>query len=100
MMRNSLGDRLVCIVVNSARIFVSPMDLFLVWSRIVRMIYDLVLIVMELQVTWDKDFMESMILTRYKNRGIVSENREKLRFAYRLISSMNPSTVSGILLDY
>ena len=76
-----MGDRLVCIVVNSARIFVSPMDLFLVWSRIVRMIYDLVLIVMELQVTWDKDFMESMILTRYKNRGIVSENREKLRFA-------------------
>ena len=60
------------------------------------MIYALVLIVMALQVTWDKALMESTILTRDQNRGIVSENRAKLRFSYRLRISTNPSDVSGI----
>ena len=60
------------------------------------MIYTLVLIVMALQTTQEKFLMESMILTRHLNRGIVSENTAMVRFVYSLSSSMKPLAVSGI----
>ena len=51
---------------------------------------------MALGATREKALMESMILTRAQNRGLVLDNSEKLRFAYRLSSSTKPSAVSGI----
>ena len=60
------------------------------------MIDALVLIAMSSQATREKALMESIILTRASNIGLVSENREKLRCAYRLSSSMKPLAVSGI----
>ena len=58
MMRNVLEESLLCIVYNSASIVVSPMDSFLIWSRIIQMIDALVLIVMDFWETQEKDFME------------------------------------------
>ena len=96
MTSHCLEERLVCIVYNSARTVVSPMENFLLWSRIIQMIDALVLIVMALQDTRDKALMESMILTRARNIGIVLEKRVNLMFAYNLSSSMSPSAASGI----
>ena len=78
------------------RIVVSPMENFLIWSRIIRMINALVLRVMALRATWEKSLMELINFTRDQKSGIVSENSAKLRFAYYLSSSINPSAVSEI----
>ena len=95
-MMHFLEDRLVCIVENSKRIVVSPMENFLLWSRIIQIIIAFVFMVMSSQVTREKALMELMTFKRDQNSGLVSENSVKLRFSYRLSSSINPSAVSGI----
>ena len=45
ILRHGLDEKLVYFVENSARISVSPMENFLLWSRIIQMIDALVLIV-------------------------------------------------------
>ena len=90
----------MCIVDNSERMVVSPMDNFLLWSRIIQIIYALVLRFMVSRETKDKALMESITFTRDRKSGIVSENSMKLRLAYRFISSINPSDVyriSGVI---
>ena len=59
------------IVENSDRIIVSPVEHFLLWDRIFHMIDALFLIVMASRVTQEKALMESMILMRSQNSGIV-----------------------------
>ena len=86
----------MCIVNNSAKIFVSPIENFLLWIRIILMINTLVLIVIASRATQDNALMEFMTLIRAHNRGLVSDNRANLRFVYCLSSSINPPAVSGI----
>ena len=86
----------MCIVDNSERMVVSPMDNFLLWSRIIQIIYALVLRVMVSRKNKDKALMESITFTRDRKSGIVSENSAKLRFTYRFSSSINLSAVSRI----
>ena len=86
----------MCIVDNSARTVIYPMENFLIWSRIIQIINALVLRVMALQATWEKALMGSINFKRARNSGLVSKNRATLRFAYRLSISINPLAVSGI----
>ena len=86
----------MCIVNNSAKIVVSPIENFLLWIRIILMINTLVLIVIASRATQDKALMEFMTLIRAHNRGLVSDNRENLRFVHCLSSIINPPAVSGI----
>ena len=71
IMRHCLEEKLVCIVDNSDNISVSPMENFLLWIRIIQMINALVFIFMTSRATQEKVLMESMILTRDRNRGLV-----------------------------
>ena len=86
----------MCIVDNSVSIVLSPMDKFLLWSRIIYIIDTLVLIVMASRATWEKALMESINFMRDQNSGIISENSAKLKFSYHLSSIINLSDVSGI----
>ena len=63
------------------------------------MINALVLRVVALRATWEKDLMELINFTRAWKSGILSEYSAKLRFAYRFSSSINPSDMSGISAD-
>ena len=90
---------MVCIVDNSARIGVSTMENFLIWIRIIHTIDALVLRVMASKINREKDLIESITSTRARNSGIVYKHSAKLRFAYRLSSSINLSAVSGISGD-